>query len=85
MTDQKVLEAVQMVLTKIGSSPETICRYTAEYAHLSMMAEKIPGFLEEGRRDKAMRWLGFMQGVLWKMGLASVEDLKAMNRSEDNG
>jgi len=31
------------------------------------------------RREKAMRWLGFVQGTLWGWGIATIEELKKMN------
>lgn len=31
--------------------------------------------------EKAMRWLGFVQGVLWASGVYSIEDMKDDNRS----
>ena len=34
---------------------------------------------EEGRREKAMRWLGFCQGVCFALGYATVDDLKKMS------
>lgn len=37
-------------------------------------------FVEEGRREKFMRWLGFVQGLLWYMGVYSLEELKDHNR-----
>ncbi len=38
--------------------------------------------------DKAMRWLCFIQGVLWDQCLKTIEDFKEMNRADqarDNG
>ncbi len=33
-------------------------------------------FPEGGSENKAMRWLGFMQGSLWALGTFSLEELK---------
>jgi hypothetical protein len=33
-----------------------------------------------GKEKKAMRWLGFVQGVMWATGLADIETLKNMNK-----
>lgn len=33
-------------------------------------------------RDKAMRWLGFVQGALWAGNLATIAELKRMNMPE---
>ena len=39
-------------------------------------------FPHDGKKEKAMRWLGFMQGVLWTSGV-SLQELKNMNRPDD--
>jgi hypothetical protein len=31
------------------------------------------------RLEKKFRWLGFIQGVLWTMGLSKIDELKKMN------
>ena len=33
-------------------------------------------------REKLMRWIGFMQGVLWEHGHYSIDDLRKMNTRE---
>lgn len=35
---------------------------------------------EESKIEKAMRWLGFLQGILWTHGIYSIEDMKKHNR-----
>jgi hypothetical protein len=37
-------------------------------------------FAQDGRTDKAFRWLGFMQGVLWAEGVYHIEELKKHNK-----
>ncbi|MDP3785070.1 MAG: hypothetical protein Q8R12_03275 [bacterium] len=49
-------------------------------SHLCWMLDEIESFLKDGRRDKAFRWLGFIQGVLWNLEFCSLEDLKNHNR-----
>lgn len=60
--------------------------------HLLFMCEQIETWareLEENNlptpslREKAMRWLGFVQGSLWSLGYRSVDELKDMNRSTE--
>jgi hypothetical protein len=46
-------------------------------AHVLSMLDRLEGLIDEGRREKVMRWYGFVQGALWAMGLFSVEELKA--------
>jgi hypothetical protein len=51
--------------------------------HLVFMLEEIPKLLDEGRTEKAMRWLGFVQGAIWAYGLVSIDDLKSSNRPDE--
>jgi hypothetical protein len=39
-------------------------------------------FIEEGKIDKAMRWLGFIQGVLCQSGIYTIEELKSHNKDD---
>ncbi len=48
--------------------------------HAAWMLCKIPEFMEAGRREKAMRWLGFVQGYLWACGAATIDEMKDVNR-----
>lgn len=36
------------------------------------------------KRDKAMRWLGFVQGVLWSRGIYSIDDMRSHNVGDTN-
>jgi hypothetical protein len=49
-------------------------------AHLKYMCVEAQKFVDEGRVEKAMRWLGFLQGVLWESGEFSLDDLKEHSR-----
>lgn len=53
---------------------ETIDR--ERIAHVLYMIDTIQEFCRDGRTEKAMRWLGFMQGVLWTIGVYNLENLK---------
>lgn len=35
-----------------------------------------------GNPEKAHRWLGFVQGVIWATGLATIEEMKEDNRPQ---
>lgn len=52
-------------------------------AHCHRMLDMMEVFITEGRMDKVMRWLGFLQGVFWSRGWYSLEDLKNHNRPEE--
>lgn len=49
--------------------------------HAAWMCQEILTFVSEGRRDKAQRWLCFVQAVLWRAGLVSIVELREDNRS----
>ena len=49
-------------------------------AHCYTMFDKMEVFLTEGRIAKTFRWLGFIQGVLWVLGVYTLEQLKNHNR-----
>jgi len=89
MTNEKVLEAVATMadfLRSKGSAAKKCEKPTdiqEEYGHLLYMCNSIPIFLEEGQREKAMRWLGFMQGVLWSRGGFTLDRLKNMNKPNE--
>lgn len=49
-------------------------------AHLYWMTTQVPVFLEGGDIEKAMRWLGFIQGGMWSWGFFTIEEMKEHNR-----
>lgn len=51
-------------------------------SHLLWLSREGLTLIEEERREKAMRWLGFLQGALWGMELVDVKQLKDMNRPD---
>jgi hypothetical protein len=50
--------------------------------HCHGMLSKMQDFVLEGRMEKAFRWLGFIQGCLWSIGIYSLDDLKNHNRPD---
>lgn len=83
---RKVLRMYRRELIKRGAKPvsihhEKIPRTSDEKLdHILGMIPKMYKFLNEGRREKVMRWLGFIQGVLWATKVYSVDELKNHNR-----
>ena len=49
-------------------------------AHCHGMLEEMEVFIQEGRMDKVFRWLGFIQGCLWRIGVYTIEEMKNHNR-----
>jgi len=54
----------------------------ARLKHLLFMTEEIPRLLDAGRVEKAMRWLGFLQGACWAAGIETLHDAKLRNAPE---
>lgn len=53
-----------------------------EPAHLSRMLSEALHQYAAGKREKANRWLGYVQGVISAKGWASLEELKRANMPE---
>lgn len=92
MTDEKIRSIFEGYSDRLRHhwpeplTPEQAASKKGVYAppigrHLRWMCQQIPGFLAEGRADKAQRWLGFVQGVLWSLGDYSLDELKEHSRT----
>lgn len=83
MTEAKLREVIEALRKKVAYPPLVVASNNKEeVAHLQTMPDKMLGFLAEGRREKLMRWIGFMQGALWMMGM-DLEALKRMNMPDE--
>lgn len=91
MNKEQVVEVVQEYqknLIEVGAKP---LRFTEDASapasyqamnHILWMCAEVQRFAQEDKLEKAMRWLGFIQGVLWTLGEESIEKLKKDNYSE---
>ena len=50
--------------------------------HLLWCLMNVLQFMGDDRTEKAMRWLGFVQGALWMNGFVTIDRLKLMNKPE---
>lgn len=96
MTNEKLLSLFQGYATKLNANdvvaeemPEELkglpCHKVPKEAllsHLAYMCEKSVVFVDEGRIEKAMRWLGFVQSALYFTGFYTIDDLKEHIRPE---
>lgn len=86
MTPSRIVAAARAVAEKFQNfvperhPPEQIRDPARVPSHVRWMVEEIAVFVARGRILKATRWLGFVQGVVWTVGLASVQDLMESNR-----
>lgn len=53
--------------------------------HCNWMLNEIDTFINKNEIEKAMRWLGFVQGCFWSVGFRSIDDMRDDNREEDTG
>ncbi len=79
-----VVEKYELELKKVVSalriSPETKDPLDAPaLAHALWMCEQTKAYATTNM-EKASRWLGFIQGVLWTKGVFSISDMKDDNR-----
>lgn len=89
---RRVIEFYDAVLEEnyhVGSNrfvppryPEGAPPAPAALRHLRYMITEMRGFIVQGRTEKAMRWLGFLQGVLWALGVFSIDELKDHSRPD---
>ena len=54
----------------------------AKLNHLLFLAVGIEVLCEVDKRDKAMRWLSFIQGALWWATGGPIVDMKFMNKPQ---
>lgn len=52
--------------------------------HVAGLIDATEKLLDEGRLEKAFRWLGFIQGSLWVYGFYEIRDLKNHNRPDED-
>jgi len=89
MTNQKLAEALlfhasQIVAIAPGIEPRRDieaprAEERGQLAHVLWMCDEAVTFIADGKIDKAMRWLGFIQGALWVMGVSTIEESKRAN------
>lgn len=95
MTNQKIKDVCSMYLNELKSegfeprrqaATEVVNWKTSRLSHAAWMAEQAIAFVDEGRKEKANRWLGFVQGILWSTGFYTIYDMKNHNMpGEEDG
>jgi len=90
MEDAKILEALDLYekfLKGLSVTPrdyphgDVVFTQEDRLGHVLGMIPQMRQFLKEERREKVMRWLGFIQGVLWAEQLFTLDALKNHNRA----
>lgn len=86
-----VFTDVGSVLNKLGFVPQEMPEelkglYSDEVpdevilSHIAYMCEGAIEFVNEGRVEKAMHWLGFVQSACYFVGFYSIDELKEQSR-----
>jgi len=87
MTNEKILDVLKVYVGLLEARKriarriderETVSRLQQE-CHLLWMCCETAVFVSDDRIEKAMRWLGFIQGALWVMGFRTIEQMKRDN------
>lgn len=85
MTPEKRLEALEFYRDFLERNyPEIQAERRSEnqIAHLKAMIPLMQEYLDAGRIEKFMRWLGFLQGWFWSKQIFTVEELASHNRAK---
>ncbi len=64
---------------------QVVKAYQERLEHAAWMCSEIQQALDLGERERAMRWFGFTQGVLWAHGIYAVNELREQNRAVVRG
>ena len=72
MTKEKLVEALKIYERSEGN-------WSSNARYCVAMVPRALKFVEEGRIEKAMRWLGFIQGVMWSEGIYTIDEMKEHN------
>jgi hypothetical protein len=94
MTSEKLIQVFTFYRQELagrGISPEQLEDYhstgteleaDASLYHLAYMCDEAIVLVRDGRQEKAFRWLGFIQGVLFSEGIFTLDDLKNHSRPD---
>lgn len=80
MTNDKILEVIDRYAERLANAPY----YHPELIHIRGMLPRMRTLVIEGQRDKVMRWLGFVQGVLYSFGTYTIDQMREHNRAEQS-
>ena len=85
-----VVQTYQQILREEGFVPERLTdpplypTVDGSLGHILWMCEEIE-VMAQDNLDKAFRWLGFVQGVLWTRGRRSIYQMRCDNKGLHEG
>lgn len=84
---EEVIERYRAKFKELGVEKE-VCPHDdlpeRELEHCHAMLDQMEGLIRDGRMQKAFRWLGFVQGVLWSNRIYTLGELKDHNFRSDH-
>lgn len=88
MNDAKLLEVIGLYEREVPILRERAISkghhdIGSQLEHVIDMLPEMRVFIADSRYEKVMRWLGFVQGVLWSTGAYTLDELKAHNAPEE--
>jgi len=85
MTPERIKEVLEIYRAKLFqmAPPRSEKEGGNRLQHVSWMCHMTEHHLAAGETDKANRWLGFIQGVLWCEGFFTIDDMRAHNRPSE--
>lgn len=78
LTDNGI-QPIRMDVTRRASE----CTSGEIQRHLAWMCEHIEKLANQDEMEKANRWLGFVQGILFEMSVYTIEDLRSHNEHRE--
>jgi len=75
-------DAMQTLIVQYEELLGPLVQNDSRIEHTFHMLEQTRKFIPH-EMDKANRWLGFIQGVLWIVGLRDIDEMRADNRDDD--
>lgn len=89
MSPEKIKELMHFYTRTIGADPRremTGSKGTDRQAalhHTVWMCGQVIEFAKAQRMDKANRWIGFIQGVLWSHGVMTIDQMRRHNMPDE--
>jgi len=82
MNNKKIIKVISIYDKKLEAYPpvQSEIEILPTFNHIRWMIKQIPQMLKDNRKEKAFRWLGFIQGVLCSEGIYTINDLKNHNK-----
>jgi len=82
MTPSKILEVLDIYEKQLNAYTfgNLMPNQFTKIQHMSAMIPQMRKFLKDQRLEKTHRWLGFMQGAFWVMGIYSIHEMRDHNK-----